>query len=219
MDKEELIRKYNIDLEKLKKEQIDLAKDLEIKDKIDFSLASRFGAIENLIIKNKIISAMVVVDKDYEVIEEAYFVDVLRFPYIFEFRSYREIPAMVGVFSKIREKPDLIFIKGHGITHPRLGIASHLSLSINTPVIGIGDSLFEEDKIKGEDILIGDKVVGRVLKSKQGSKPMYISSGDKISLETAYNFSKEMINEPHKMPEPLHIARRYAKDIKKELKL
>lgn len=87
MEKEELVKRYNLDLDSLEKEQLKLAKSLEIKDKFDLDNISRIGAIENLIIKNKIISAIVIMDKDYEILEQAYFLDKLRFPYIENFES------------------------------------------------------------------------------------------------------------------------------------
>jgi len=215
----ELCEKYNINLEKLKKEQLELAKGLEIKDSLDFSLVERYGAIENLIIKNKIISAMIVCDKDFEIVEEAYFLDTLRFPYIFGFKAYRELPAMSSVFNKIKEKPDVIFIKGNGIANPRLGMASHFSLVTGIPSIGIADDLFDGVEVKKEDIILDKNKVGKIFISRPGSKPMYVSPGNKISIDTSLKLVKDTIVLPHKMPEPLHLARKYAKDIKKELNL
>ena len=57
----------------------------------------------------------------------------MRFPYISGFRAYRELPSMVEAFNKLEEKPDVIFVPGHGIAHPRLGVASHFSLSVGVP--------------------------------------------------------------------------------------
>jgi len=221
MDEKELIAKYNIDIEALKREQIKLAKNLVIKDSMDFSLATRFGAIENLCIKNKIISSIIVCDKICNIIEQQYFFDKLKFPYLHGFRSYREMPAMIEAFNKLSEKPDVVFIHGHGICHPRLGLASHFSLSTNVPTIGVAGELFEENKIEdnGEDILLGDKKVGKVLRSKEKANPLFISPGDKISIETAYNISKSFIRLPHKLPEPLHLAHKYAKNVRKELRI
>ena len=70
--KEELSKRYGIDFDRLENEQIKLAKDLTIKDKIDFSLIDRFGAVENIFIKNKILSCFIVVDKDFEIIDKTY---------------------------------------------------------------------------------------------------------------------------------------------------
>jgi len=216
MNPEELAKKYGFDLKKLEKEQEKLAKQLEIKDSIDFSLTERIGAIDNCFFKNKIISACVVVSQEMEILEQEYFSDKLRFPYIPGFRAYRELPTMVQAFSKLEKKPDVVFILGHGILHPRLGIASHFSLSTQVPSIGVANSLLvgEVDK---EDVILKGKKIGKILISKEGSRPMYISPGNLISVKTAYELAKKSIRLPHRLPEPLHLAHRYGKKVKKEL--
>ena len=137
MEEGEIIKKYGIYIEALKREQLKLAKSLSIKDAegVDFSSVERFGAIENLCVKNKIISAIVVCDKDFNIMEQQYFFDKLKFPYLYGFRAYREMPAMIEAFNKLNEKPDVILISGHGICHSRLGLASHFSLSAGVPTI------------------------------------------------------------------------------------
>jgi deoxyribonuclease V len=192
---------------------------LELKDSFDVKSVNRIGAIENILVNNKIISVVIICDNEFNIIEQQYFLDTLKFPYIFGFRGYREIPAMLGAFEKISEKPDVIFIHGPGIIHPRLGIASHFSLSVSMPTIGVTEDLFEEDKLDGENILKDGKKVGKSLITKESSKPVYISPGDKISLASAYLFTKSMIKSPHKMPEPLALAHKYAREVKKELGL
>ena len=218
MEREELIEKYGIDIKSLEQEQIKLAKSLEIKDIFDSDVVSRIGSIVNIIVKNKIISAMVVVDaKDYEILDQAYFLDTLRFPYLHGFKAYRELPVMTGVYSKIKEKPDVVLIKGEGINHSRLGIASHFSVATGVPAIGISDKLFDGNIVVVDDVLMDDKKVGCVVVSKKGAKPLYICPGDKVSVKGACEMIEKMVIPPHKMPEPLHIAHRYSKDIKKEL--
>jgi len=214
--REELIKKYNIDIEKLKSEQIKLAKGLEIKDKIDFNLADRFGAVENVFINNKLLSCIIVCNKDFEIIDRAYVLEKIRFPYIPGFRNYRELLPMIAAFEKLNEKPDVIFVPAQGITHQRLGLSSHFGLSIGIPTIGISDSVIDFN-IKEEDIFKGNKKVGKVLVSKEGSNPMYISPGDYISVESSYELAKRLIKLPHKKPEPLHLASKYAREVKKEM--
>jgi deoxyribonuclease V len=225
MNREELIEKYGIDLEKLEKEQLELAKNLEIKDKIDFSLADSFGAVDISFIKNQILVSIIVCKplleneygkKECEVIDRAYFLDKVRFPYLAGFRAYRELPAMIKAFDKLNEKPDVIFVPAQGITHPRLGLASHFSLSIGIPVIGIANSIIDF-KTKGEDILINNKIVGKVFTSKEQSRPMYVSPGNQISVESSLKLCKDFVNLPHKLPEPLHLVGKYGREVRKEL--
>ncbi|MFA7707914.1 MAG: endonuclease V, partial [Candidatus Pacearchaeota archaeon] len=224
MERDELINKYHIDIKKLETEQTSLAKQLEIKDKIDFSLADRFGAIETIFIKNKILCCIIVCSKplekedgkiECEVLDRVYFFGKTSFPYLAGFRDYRELPAMLGAFDKLTERPDVVFIQGEGLTHPRLGLASHFSLSVGVPAIGVSNNIIN-CKVQGEDIFFEGKKVGKVLITKPQSKPMYISPGNLISLNSSYELCKKFINLPHKFPEPLHLAGKYCREVKEE---
>ncbi len=216
MKPEEIAKKYRIDLKKLEQEQKKLAKTIKTEDKIDFKLADKIGAIDNSFFENKIISAILVVNPEMEIIEQEYYSDKLKFPYISGFRAYRELPTMIEAFNKLEERPDVIFVAGHGIAHPRLGLASHFSISTGVPTIGVANSLIKGE-VKGQDIILEGKKVGKTLISKPGSKPMYISPGNSISIKTAYEISQKLIQLPHKLPEPLHMAHKYSKDIRKEV--
>lgn len=212
----EIAERYKLDLEKLKKEQINLAKNLNIKDSIDFSKVVKVGGISNVFFQNKIISAAVVLDNEFNLIEQKYFSDKARFPYIPGFRAYRELPAMVECFNSLEEKPEVVFVQGHGISHERLGIASHFSLSAGIPSIGIADSA-PAGEIRDDEVLKKEKVVGKVLHTKIGSNPLYISPGNMISLKSAVELTKRFTKEPYKLPEPLRIAHKYSKDVMGEI--
>ncbi len=214
--KEELIKKYNIDIEKLKQEQLKLAKELIIKDKIDFKLADRFGAVDNTFINNKILCSIIVCDKEFKIIDRAYVFEKVKFPYIPGFRNYRELVPMIMAFEKLSERPDIFFIPAHGISHQRLGLASHFGLATGIPTIGVSNSVVECE-IKGDDILKNNKKVGKTLIAKEGSRPMYISPGNLISIDSAYELSKKLINLPHKYPEPMHLAGKYSREVRKEI--
>jgi len=134
------------------------------------------------------------------------------------------LPTITKLLEKVEEKPDLVFIKGHGITHPRLGLASHFSLVTGIPAIGVAENLLiGEVRNKGnggagEDIVVNGKVKGKVLQTREGSKPIYISPGNLISVESALELTKKFIRQPHKLPEPLHLAHKFAKKVMKELR-
>ncbi len=217
--KDELAKKYNINFEELEKEQIKLAMQLETKDKIDFSLVERYGAVESIFIANKILTCIIVCDKNFEILDRAYVFEKVKFPYIAGFRNYREMSFMMAAFEKLNEKPDIIFVSGHGIIHPRLGLASHFGLATGIPTIGVSGSLIdcEAGQKDGDNILKKEKKVGKVLIEKEGSKPMFISPGNNISVESAYKISKELIVLPHKRPEPMHLVSKYCRKVKREL--
>lgn len=215
---QELIKKYNVDIEKLMEEQIKLSKQLEIKDSRDFSEISLVAGVDSAFDKNKIISAVVVLSENMETSEKSYFDDKLRFPYLPGFRAYRELPSMLNAFNKLDEKPDLVFVNGNGISHLRLGIASQFSLATGIPTIGIAESLMEGVEADEKDIFISGKKVGMVLHSKSGSKPLFVSPGNLISIKTAYELAKKFIIPPHKLPEPLHEVQKYVKKVRNEMR-
>lgn len=213
---EEILKKYDIDLEKLKREQLKLAKNLEIRDSMDFNLAERIAGIDNVFFKNQIISAVIVLAGD-EILEQEYFVDKIKFPYISGFRAYRELPVMISAFDKLDEKPDVVFIKGQGILHPRgLGLASHFSLSTNVPTVGIADSLLVGE-VEGDSVFLDVKLSGKVMATKKGAKPIYVSPGNMISVSTAAQLVKKFTVYPHKFPEPLRLVKKYSKEVRKEI--
>ncbi|MBU0958085.1 MAG: endonuclease V [Nanoarchaeota archaeon] len=218
MDKEEIAKKYNIDLEKLKAEQEKLYKTLSLKDSVNFDEISYVGGCFNVFHENKIISGIVVFDvsqEELEVIEEKYHSDKLRFPYISGFRAYREMEAMINCFHSLEKRPELMFINGHGAAHV-LGLASHFSLSTNIPCVGIADENLDAE-IKKEDMLIDGKKVGKVVLTKENSKPVYVSPGNNISVDSAVEMTKKFVVKPHKLPFPLRAAQRYVKGVRGEL--
>ena len=213
---EDKTKRYGIDISKLEGEQKKLAKSLDLKDSIDFSLADRIAGIECVFFKNKIISAIVVL-VDNELVEQEYSEDKIRFPYLPGLRAYRELPNMMQAFAKLDEKPDVIFIHGPGIIHQNnLGVASHFSLVSGVPAIGVADTLIVGE-LDGNNIIYNGKKSGKLLKVKEGANPIYISPGDKISVESALTLTKKFIQPGHKIPEPLRVAKKYAREILKEL--
>jgi deoxyribonuclease V len=118
------------------------------------------------------------------------------FPYIPGFLSFREIPAILDALETVSITPDLIVCDGQGIAHPRrLGIACHLGVLIDIPTIGAAKSLLvgkhEEvpvEKGNWQPLRYRGAVVGAVLRSRTGVKPLYISPGHRISLPTAIDY-------------------------------
>ncbi len=219
MKEKEAIEK-GIDLETLRQEQKKLAKTLSLKDEFDFNSAIRFAGIDIVFIQERkeLVAVIVVLDENMEVIEEKYAQERINFPYIPGFRAYRELPVMLKAIEKLNEVPDVIFVLGQGIAHPQgLGIASHLGLALGKPTIGIAKSLVIGQE-ENDEVKIGNKVVAKKIQTHEGSKPIFISQGNLISLNTAIELTKKCLKEPHKLPEPLVRARRYLDRICKELK-
>ncbi len=208
-----------IDVKALKAEQKKLSKSILLKDAFDFKLANRFTGITTVILEksHEILASAVLLDENLEIIEEKYTIKPIKFPYIPGYRAYRELPAMIKAYKKLEEQPDVIFVEGHGIAHPRgLGLASHFGLAIAKPTIGIAKTALVGEK-KNNKIVLNNKTIAQCLVTKKGSKLIFVSTGHMISLKTAVEITKKCVKEPHKLPEPLIQARKYTAKTKKEL--
>jgi len=137
-----------------------------------------------------------------------------NFPYIPGFLAFREIPCLLAAFERLEVKPDLLFVDGHGICHPRgLGIASHLGVLLDIPTIGVGKSILtgkpagQLGSFPGDttDLLWQGKTVGLLLRSKARCRPIIISIGHKISLQTALNLVLDSLK-GYRLPEPTRLA-------------
>ena len=115
------------------------------------------------------------------------------FPYIPGLLSFREIPAVVDALQKLTVRPDLILCDGQGTAHPRrFGIACHLGLIIDLPTIGVAKSLLvgkhadlADEKGSYQPLIHKNETIGVALRTRVGTKPVYISPGHRISLDTA----------------------------------
>jgi len=217
MEEEEAIKR-GFDIEELKREQLKLAKLVSLKDAFDFNLASKFAAIHTETFTPKeLIASIAILDADLNILEERYVIKQVKFPYISGLRAYRELPIMLAVYEKIENHPDVIFVEGHGIAHPRhLGLASHLGISLNKPTIGIAKKPLVGE-LKDSELLLQSKVIAKAIITKEGAKPILVSPGHLISLKTAVELTKKCIKQPHKLPEPIVVARKLIDKVKELL--
>ena len=139
------------------------------------------------------------------------------FPYIPGFLSFREIPALLDALEKINTTPDLILCDGQGIAHPRrFGIACHLGVLADIPTIGVAKSLFigkyeklEEVRGNWQPLIYEKETIGAVLRTRTGVKPVYVSTGHRISLETAIDYVLQCTPK-YRLPETTRIADKLA---------
>jgi deoxyribonuclease V len=141
------------------------------------------------------------------------------FPYIPTLLSFREIKPVQAAIKKLMTTPDVILVDAQGIAHPyRFGFASHLGVILDKPTIGVAKSLLcgkVEPVDKGGWMPITDKdeILGAAIARKVG-KPVYVSSGHKVSLERAIEIVKHCTLR-HRIPEPIHLAHTIANEEKK----
>ena len=135
------------------------------------------------------------------------------FPYIPGLLRFREIPVILKAIEKLSSLPDLIYVDGHGQAHPRrFGIASHLGLWLKYPTIGIGKSRLcgefrEPSQRRGSstNLIHQGEVIGRVLRTRQGVKPIFVSVGYGLPLRECVRLTLA-VTPRFRLPEPIRQA-------------
>ncbi len=142
---------------------------------------------------------------------------VVTFPYIPGLLSFREVPAILEALAQLEKWPDVLLVDGQGIAHPRrLGIASHLGVWCDVPTIGVAKSRLvgqhapvAENVGAWQPLYEGREVIGAALRTRAGVKPVYVSIGHRVSLETAIDLVMHCTR-GYRLPEPLRLAHHLA---------
>lgn len=160
-------------------------------------------------------------------IERRFAIVSLEFPYIPGLLSFREIPALLAALEELKGTPDLFFCDGQGYAHPRrLGLASHLGVLLDKPSIGCAKSILigSHGTLKEKagswtelvDLKANKERIGAVLRTRQGVRPVYVSQGNRISLETALRLTLA-VTDGFRIPRPTRDADHFASEIKRKL--
>lgn len=154
-----------------------------------------------------------------DVEERHVYEEPVRMPYIPGLLSFRELPCILGAFELLKQQPELVMVDGQGIAHPRrLGIASHLGLWLDLPSIGCAKSILtghhkplSEEAGSWVPLEADREVIGAVLRTRAHVKPMIISLGHRISLETSLRYVLAC-GRGYRLPEPTRLADKLSKD-------
>jgi deoxyribonuclease V len=137
----------------------------------------------------------------------------LRFPYIPGLLSFREGPALLAALRRLKHRPDVLMCDGQGLAHPRLfGIACHVGVLCNLPALGCAKSRLtgqhaELDRARGSHAPLtdGPEVIGEVVRTRAGVKPLFVSVGHRLDLVGA----RELVLAcalRFRLPEPTRLA-------------
>lgn len=134
-------------------------------------------------------------------------------PYIPGFLSFREYPALLAAWEMLSQKPDLVFVDGHGISHPRrLGVASHFGLLVDVPTIGVAkkrlcgkfEPLSSEPGALAPLMDKGEQLAW-VWRSKARCNPLFIATGHRVSVDSALEWVQRCMK-GYRLPEPTRWA-------------
>jgi len=146
----------------------------------------------------------------------------LTFPYIPGLLSFRELPVLEAAWQNLSVTPDVLIFDGHGTAHPRrFGLACHGGIRFNVPSIGCAKSLLVgEHENPGltrgctSDIRLDGEVVGRVVRTRTGVRPLYISPGHMMDLDTAVDIVLR-VTRRFREPETTRSAHRLVNELRR----
>jgi len=162
-------------------------------------------------------AVVVLIYPGLEPVEMKVVTDRLEFPYIPGLLSFREAPLILAACEELAVTPDLLLVDGQGIAHPRrMGLASHLGLFLDIPTIGCAKSRLcgsheEPGNEQGSyaELLDNGEVIGAVVRTRTGVKPVYVSIGHKVDLPTAIHRVLACCR-GYRLPEPTRLAHQAA---------
>lgn len=179
------------------------------------------GGVDLHYLKNsdKVVACVVVLQREtLKVIDSAVVEERNIFPYIPGLFSFREIPSITKAMAKLTIQPDLLVCDGQGFAHPRrFGLACHLGVLFDIPTIGCGKSRFIGDYCapgsqRGDwsQLMDQNEVIGNVLRTQDGVKPIFVSIGHRISLQSATEIVLSLAT-AYRLPETTRMADQMAR--------
>jgi deoxyribonuclease V len=199
--------------------QADLAARVDLTDAITLDAIETVAGVDNTYVTRdgQTTAGAVVVVLTFpamEIVETALAWQPIAFPYVPGLLSFREAPAVLAACADLTIEPDVFLFDGQGYAHPRrLGLASHLGLFLERPTIGCAKSRLvgeytEPERIFGAHTPLVDRseVVGAALRTRPRHKPLFVSPGHKISVETAVAIALACCRDGAFLPEPTRLA-------------
>ena len=169
-------------------------------------------------------AAVVVLDyQSMTVLETATASGECSFPYVPGLLSFRELPILLQAFAKLETVPDVILADAQGVAHPRrLGLACHLGLWLDLPTIGCAKSRLcgehvEPGSAKGcwMPLLVVGEEIGRLVRTKEVVKRLYVSPGHKVGFDAALVIVLQC-SRGYRLPEPTRQAHLLSKRVRSD---
>jgi deoxyribonuclease V len=146
----------------------------------------------------------------------------LEFPYVPGLLAFREIPSVAGALEKVETAVDAVILDAQGLAHPRrMGLASHIGLFLDVPAVGCAKSrLVGEhgepgvEKGSATDLVHRGEIIGRVVRTREGVSPIYVSVGNAIDLDSATVLVLACCTK-YRLPEPTRQAHNAANRLRR----
>lgn len=209
-------------------EQEYIKKQLDLKNKIERTNTVDLGRLETVAGvdlayweqdgREYAVCCIVVINyRTFEIIEKVSHKDMISVPYIPGCLAFREIPLFMETYKQLKLIPDVVFFDGNGYLHPRhMGLATHAGILIRRPAVGIAKSYYKVADVdfdmpqnkKGAftDIEINGEIYGRVLRTHADVKPIFLSIGNAVDLDTAMEMTNHLTTKEAHIPLPTRLA-------------
>lgn len=205
------------------RQQNELRDRIELTDKFDMNSVKLIAGVD-LAYWNKddaeyAVCCIIVIDADtHEIVEKQHVSGRIEVPYMPGFLAFRELPLILKTAELLKSVPDIYIFDGNGYLHPRhMGIAAHASFYLNKPTVGIAKTYFrvdhktdytepESEAGSYTDIVIDGEVYGRALRTHKDVKPIFVSVGNFISLDTACALALKLTDQESRIPIPTRLA-------------
>jgi deoxyribonuclease V len=194
-----------------------------IQQPLSLEKVSRVAGLDASFHQGMVIGAAVVLDlADLQPVAQAVVEMSVPFPYVPGLLSFRETPVLLKAIEQLSILPQVFIVDGHGYAHPRrFGIACHLGVLMDLPAIGLAKSILvgKSEPLDGRvgslaELRDGDEIVGMTVRTRSGSKPVYVSVGHRIDLPSAVAMILRC-SKGYRLPEPARLAHRLASSAKK----
>lgn len=211
---------HNFSISKAHKAQLYLSQKIVAEDRLLQEIKCIAG-VDVAYTDDLAIGSVAVLDyESLELLEQQTVTRQAKFPYIPTLLSFREIPPAIACIKKLILQPEVFLVDGQGVAHPYgCGFASHLGLAIGKPTIGVAKSRLvgEPQTVAGQEFLIQKgRIIGEVVTTKKGVKPVYVSVGHLTSLGTAVEIVKHCVLNS-RIPEPILQAHKIASEEKRKV--
>lgn len=229
---EELVKQWESEQARLRQQVVEEDTE-EWQKSLDFTGLERVGGVDLSFIKGDAVNAcaqlVVLSYPDLQLLYEDSQMVTLSAPYIAGFLAFRETPCLLEALRRLENTqpgllPQVVLVDGNGLFHYReFGLACHLGVLSGLPCVGVAKNLLQVQGVaKSEEHMTqiaslqkggesfpltsqSGKVLGKALRSSDSStKPVYVSVGHRISLDTAVRLTHSCCR--YRVPEPIRQA-------------